>query len=207
MSSSYTLDDAVTSLYQQNLQKLSTIDPATGASITSTSDLVTAQLDNSIASLNLYMTNLFKQHNQTTQNLTYANQLFKLESYISNKLSADYKRTVAGTRDISSTVYTVRQKYMDSTSTIWYNYWTMGTLQGTLWFYLIAASLLCLEINGAFNDVIFLILLGTVFLICTIWFYYRIDSYSRRDRLDPNVYLWSVNTGLANSSSSNSCNS
>ena len=178
------------------------IDDTSGEVTTTTS--VSLALNEAIGFMNTYMTDLFKQHNQTTQFLTYANQLWKLESYIGNKLNSDYMTTANGGKTMSTTIYVVRQRYMDKVSKIFYRTWTAMVLRRTLLVVLIAAALMAMSSTGLIDNTILVVALVALVVYYIVWFYYQIDSNARRDPTDPAVF----NFDYANSStdSANSCN-
>ena len=161
-------------------------------------------LNEAIGALNSYMNELFKQHNQTTQFLTYANQLWKLESYIASKLKSDYMSTASGQSAMSTTIYVVRQRYMDKVSKIYYNTWVAMVLRRTLLCILVAATLVSLNASGGLGNVPFMILMTALGIYYLWWFYYQIDQNARRDPTDPSVFKWTYSNST--NSTANSCN-
>ncbi len=178
------------------------IDDKTGAVNTASS--VSVPLNDAIGYLNTYMTDLFKQHNQTTQFLTYANQLWKLESYIGSKLDSDYMSTANGGNNMSTTIYVVRQRYMDKVSKIFYRTWTAMVLRRTLLVVLGAATLFSLSSTGVIDNTIFVVALILLVIYYVVWFYYQVDANARRDPTDPAVYKFSYAANKKDSHN-NSC--
>ena len=148
-----------------------------------------SQLLRNMDVINQYMQNLFKQHNQTTQFLTYANQLWKLESYLSKKLHNDYMQVSNGSNTMSTTIYVVRQRYMDKTSTVFYRAWVTMVVKRTLLALLLIALLVALSSSQVITKTVFLILMAVVIIWYMVWFYYQIDTNSRRDPTDPSVFM------------------
>jgi hypothetical protein len=136
-----------------------------------------------------YIENLFNQHNQTTQYLTYANQLWKLESYLSNKLASDYQANRFSNNKMTTTIYMTRQRYMDKAAAIFYKTWVSMMLRQTLFCILFAAVIISLYATSVITFEISIVLLVVLFLWYFFWFYHQIDLNSRRDHTDPSKFV------------------
>ena len=176
-------------------------------SMTTNSDKAPAQsLQTAIGNLNLNMNNLFKQHNQTTQFLTYANQLWKLETYISNKLNSDFMQTKAGSSTMSTTIYVVRQRYMDKSAVVFYQVWLTMVLKRTLVCIVLAAVFTSMYATQLIDKKLYFTLLIVLLAYYVVWFYMQIDKNSRRDHVDPSILYNGKNPVTNPDSSSSSCN-
>lgn len=160
-------------------------DPSSGAFLNS----YDMALMLNMSSINLHMQNLFKQHNEMTQFLTYANQLWQLESYISKKLQSDSIAVKKGSNTMTTTIYDVRQRYMDKTSTVFYRVWLTTVMKRSILTTLLFATVIALAADNLITPTVSYVLMAVLIVYYFIWFYGQIDKNSRRDPQDPNVYL------------------
>ena len=158
-----------------------------------------------IANLGTYIETLFSQHNQTTQYLTYANQLWKLESYLSNKLGSDYNATASSNEKMNSTIYVARQRYMDKAATVFYRSWIAMVLRQTLFCIIFTAVLVALYSADMLTYPVLVFLLVLLFVWYFFWFYHQIDLNSRRDHTDPSIFIDWVNPNDQSMSEPRAC--
>lgn len=151
------------------------------------------ELSDSFDNLNVYMSNLFKQHNQTTQYLTYANQLLKLESYISNKLLADWHKVRSNSKDVRNIIHKIRQRYMDKQATVFFNYMIVGVMQVTIAVVLVSGIIMNLLLNGAIEPKLYYMLMGGIILFYFVYLYRTINLNSMRMRSNPNLFVFPKN--------------
>lgn len=177
--------DVLDSLRDTNELLSKYIDPQTNQPL----PIYEEELIVNMTAINVHMQNLFKQHNEMTQFLTYANQLWQLESYISKKLQSDSISVRRGTNTMSTTIYDVRQRYMDKSSTVFYRTWITMVLKRSILILLLVAAAAALAASDIITPTVSTVIIGILIAYYFIWFYGHIDLNSRRDRRDPNIYL------------------
>ena len=189
--SSRPINDTLVSVTQQNNVDLKTKDYSSGGDLNGMDATKFGPVINSaFDDMHIFMANLFQQHNRETQYLSYSNQLFKLESYISNKLAADHAKTVSGSTEMTTTIHQVRQRYADKASRVFYNSWFGYLFRVSLLFVLLAATLACLQMDGSVDKMIAVILLVILGLVYIVWIWIQIGQNAMRDRTNPNTILW-----------------
>lgn len=143
-----------------------------------------------VAHLNSYIAHLFNQHADLTKYLSYINQLYKLEAYLTNKLDADFRQTVSGNSSMNVVIHKVRQRFMDKAALVYYRSWVSHILRHTLLCILIAGALMALLTSQAIGPVLYYIALTVLGIYYVVWMYIQLDRHYRRDRTDPATYYW-----------------
>ena len=103
--------------------------------------------------------------------------------------SAGGNNTDQNSQLLRTTIYVVRQRYMDKTSTVFYRAWVTMVVKRTLLALLLIALLVALSSSQVITKTVFLILMAVVIIWYMVWFYYQIDTNSRRDPTDPSVFM------------------
>ncbi len=150
-------------------------------------------------SLKDHIDELVKQHQDSTQAVSYANQLTKLESYIKKKLDVDYRQTFTSTDSVVKTIHQTRQRYIDKASQVYFNWWLVNVFHKSLLFLSVAAFLTIMTMSDALSAVAFTICMVVLSLLFVCWFYGQVGVDAMRDRDNPDVVVWN---GASSSSSS-----
>lgn len=144
-------------------------------------NLLRANIMKKMAAQEEYILEQLKQHEQITQYLTYANELYRTEKTLSSFMGREQESTKKTETKLRNNVYKARQRYLNRSYYIyWYSFY-MFFMQMTIITLLTCGILMSFFVRGIIGPAAYYILLIVTLAVYTIWagFFYFREHYKR----------------------------